>query len=446
MKRLSLFFKIQYIKKDQSNPQTIEEETLLSSYQDLYKFTDKHNLASHFRIGKNVSDEHYETLLRAVRDQVVKYLKVIFITVKEEEEAYTIFETLNARGMSLSFVDLIKNRLFKDLSDIHPDDEAKTTWKNIRSIISSRDTVINLETFVRHWWISKYSYASEENIYKNFKKLRLENKIEASSFIKELYADAKIYIKISSPIQEDFKQQEEREIYNSLLAFKIFNVVLPRPFLLSLFKAREKRIIKLDEQKEIMLFLERFHFIFNAVCSLRPSGIEGSYSLAARELQNALDKKKAKEIISSFKENLADRIPNEEVFTDKFKELKFYNGYTRNKKLIQYVFNKIERSKLKTNELVPENISLEHILCQSNNDREIVGKIGNLLPLSQELNEKAKDKLVIDKLAIYKESQYFLANEFALSYAAQWNTTAIDKRTESLAKYCYQDMWKISKI
>jgi hypothetical protein len=131
-----------------------------------------------------------------------------------------------------------------------------------------------------------------------------------------------------------------------------------------------------------MLFLEWFHFIFNAVCSLRPSGVEGSYSRAARDLQAASDRRKAKGILNTLKENLTARIPDETVFVDKLKELKFYNGYTRDKKLIQYIFNKIERSKLVTNELVPENISLEHILCQSNNDKEIIGKIGNLLPLS----------------------------------------------------------------
>lgn len=162
---------IQYIDKEQPNPQSDEEKTLLSSYQDFYNFTSRDNLASRFRLDKGVSDEKYEILLRAVRDQVVKYLKVIFITVTEEEEAYTIFETLNARGMNLSFVDLIKNRLFKELNDTHPDDDAKTTWKNIRLVISSRDTVGSLETFVRHWWISKYSYVGEENIYKSFKKL-----------------------------------------------------------------------------------------------------------------------------------------------------------------------------------------------------------------------------------------------------------------------------------
>jgi len=431
---------IQYINKEPSIPQSDEEKTLLSSYQDFYSFTTRDNLASRFRIDKGVNDEKYELLLRAVRDQVVKYLKVIFITVAEEEEAYTIFETLNARGMNLSFVDLIKNRLFKELNDTHPDDDAKTTWKNIRSVISSRDSVGSLETFVRHWWISKYSYVGEENIYKNFKKLWLEGKIDAKKFIKELHSDAETYIKIASPIQEDFKQQEEKVIYNTLSAFKIFNITQQRPFLLSLFNAKQRRVIKFDDQKEIMLFLERFHFMFNAVCSLRPSGIEGSYSRAARDLQNASDKRRAKEIIKTLQDSLTARIPDESLFIDKFKELRFYNGYTRDKKLIQYIFNKIERSQLATNELTPENISLEHILCQSNNDKEIIGKIGNLLPLSQELNEKAKNKSVIDKLSIYQSSQYFLPKKFLEEYTTPWNASAIDNRTESIAKYCYRNI------
>ena len=56
-------------------------------------------------------DGVYETLLKEIREQIVNYLKVILITVKNEDDAYTIFETLNARGMNLSFVDLIKNQI-----------------------------------------------------------------------------------------------------------------------------------------------------------------------------------------------------------------------------------------------------------------------------------------------------------------------------------------------
>lgn len=437
---------IQYINKEKASPQTEEEKTLLSTYEDFCHYTSKNNLAKCFRIDGKIDEEKYEILLRMIRDQVVKYLKVIFITVTEEEEAYTIFETLNARGMNLSFVDLIKNKLFKELTDTHPDDDAKTTWKEIRAVISSRDFVgvgNNLEDFVRHWWISKYSYVAEDNIYKAFKKLWIEGKIDAKNFIKEIYSDSYIYIKIASPLQEDFKQQEEKFIYHTLSALKIFNVVQPRPLLLSLLKAKEKKVVKRDELKEVMLLLEKFHFMFNAVCSLRPSGIEGSYSLAARGLQNASDKREAKEIIRKFKESLEAKIPDEALFTEKFKELRFYDGYTRNKKLIQYIFNKIERSKLLTNELVPENISLEHILCQSHNHKDIVGKIGNLLPLSQELNEKAKDKLVLDKLSIYSKSHYSLPKEFASEHKGLWNINEIETRTVGLAKYCYNNIWQL---
>jgi uncharacterized protein with ParB-like and HNH nuclease domain len=177
--------RIQHIDKDNSSPNTDEEKTLFASFQDFLNFTTKENLASQFNLNKDIDDVQYEILLRAIRDQVVKYLKVIFITVVEEEEAYTIFETLNARGMSLSCVDLIKNKLFKELNNTHPDDEAKTTWKNIRSVISSRDSVGSLETFIRHWWISKYSYVAEDKIYKNFKNLWAEGKIDARRFIRE---------------------------------------------------------------------------------------------------------------------------------------------------------------------------------------------------------------------------------------------------------------------
>lgn len=432
---------IQYINKERDLPQSDEERTLSSAYQEFYSSTASESLASRLGMCRKIDDEKYEMLLRAVRDQVVKYLKVIFITVSEEEEAYTIFETLNARGMNLSFVDLIKNKLFKELTDTHPDDDAKTTWKNIRLVISSRDAVGSLETFVRHWWISKYSYVSEENIYKAFKKLSLENKIDAKNFISELYSDSQTYVKIASPLQEDFRQQEEKFIYNALSAFRIFNITQQRTFLLSLFKARDRRIIKIDDQKNIMKFLEKFHFMFNAVCSLRPSGIENSYSRAARDLQNASDRRAAKEIIKVLQDSLSTRIPDETLFIEKFKGLKFYNGYTRDKKLIQYIFNKIERSKLLTNELAPENISLEHILSQSLNDKEIIGMIGNLLPLSQELNEEAKDKEVADKLLTYQKSHYSLPKEFASEYTYTWTPSDIQNRTQKLAEYCYHYIW-----
>ncbi|MFP4100613.1 DUF262 domain-containing protein [Coleofasciculus sp.] len=432
---------IQDINKEENDPSSQEEKCLLSSYNELYLSTSIENLKENFRGLED--DAEYEKLLKAIRDQVVKYLKVIFITVNDEDEAYTIFETLNARGMNLSFVDLIKNKVFKSLTHKHPDDSAKTKWKQLRTTIVSREGTGSLETFVRHWWISRYAYVSANNVYKSFKNKWNSGELEAINFLDEIISDANLYIKIASPVVEDFKQQEEKDLYRSLSALRIFNVIQQRPFILSIFRAKERGLIKLSELKEMISFIEKFHFLFNAVCSMRPSGIEGSYSKAARQMFEAKDKHTAKKIIGELKNQLTSRLPDKDTFTNKFSKLKFVKGYTKHKKLIQYIFSYIELSKQTTSEFQPDSITLEHILSQSEGNKDYIGSIGNLLPLGSELNEKAGNKKLTDKLKIYDQSKFAMTREFASKGVKDWGKQEIQSRTSELAEYCYDHIWKI---
>ncbi|MDL5053769.1 DUF262 domain-containing protein [Oscillatoria laete-virens NRMC-F 0139] len=254
---------IQYIDKAEVQPTTEEEKTLSNAYKQLYSQTSRDNLKKRFT-GFDLNDDSvYETLLKEIREQIVKYLKVIFITVQEEDDAYTIFETLNARGMNLSFVDLIKNQIFKDLKTEHPDDYAKTKWKKIRQTIVSRSNIGGLETFIRHWWISRYSYVSEDKVYKAFKTKWQQRIINSNDFLEDLVKDVELYVKTSSPEYDDWRQQEEKAIYQSLSALRIFQVTQQRPFILSLFKAKENRVITLTDLKETLSFIESISFFYS---------------------------------------------------------------------------------------------------------------------------------------------------------------------------------------
>ena len=431
---------IQHIDKQEGTPSSEEEKTLLSSYREFYSYTSRESLRRNFN-WTNISDELYETALKAIRDQVVKYLKVIFITVSEEDEAYTIFETLNARGMDLSFVDLIKNKVFKKFNTTHPDDFAKTKWKELRKTIVSRDNVGGLETFVRHWWIAQYNYTSKDNVYKHFKKLWNNNEIDPRDFLNELVNDAALYVKISSPLAEDYKQQEEQEVYKSLAALKNFNISQQRPFILSLLKSWEKSNLKLSDVKSILSFIEKFHFSFNAICSMRPSGIEGSYSTAARQLIDALDKESAREVIEDLRQKLKSRLPNEDKFREGFSKLKYLRNYSKDKKIIQYIFGYFESVNQVASEFRPDSITLEHILPQSSDTEDYVGAIGNLLPLGKDLNEKAGDKKISEKIEYYKESQFSLTQKFTAKHPSQWGKDEIIDRTVELAQEFYSSMW-----
>lgn len=104
---------IQYINPENQTTPTTEEEKLL--HEAFLFFKQK---LEEKQLLKNYPDTPYAEALKSIRKQILNHLKFIYINVKKEEDAYAIFETLNARGMSLSSVDLIKNWIFKKIKNL----------------------------------------------------------------------------------------------------------------------------------------------------------------------------------------------------------------------------------------------------------------------------------------------------------------------------------------
>lgn len=436
---------IQHIDKAEEQPQSQEERNLLAAYKEISSLASRERLGRYFSTDLT-NDESYAVILKCVRDQILRYLKIIFIAVNEEDEAYTIFETLNARGMNLSFVDLIKNKLFKALTDEHPNDDAKDNWKSIRTILTDRNGVGTIESFMRHWWVSKYAYVSNENLYKSFITKWRKGDIDPAAFIQELKDDARLYVLISSPLDSDFPQQEDKPLYQSLNALRLFSVTQCKPFLLALMKAKRAGKLRQRDLLRALHTIENFHFVFNAVCSLRPSGIEGAYSKAARAINAPQSTKVTNgEVIEQLCTLLSNRKPELTVFTENFRDLTFTDEKNKQKKLIQYILSKFEMSRHAGNEYRPHSITLEHVLPQSNGGGKEIGMIGNLIPLSKELNEQAGDKPLERKISIYEQSEFILTEEFVHElqtiYGGEWNSDNIINRTDRLAGEAYTSLW-----
>ncbi|MEG6410272.1 DUF262 domain-containing HNH endonuclease family protein [Enterobacter roggenkampii] len=436
---------IQHIDKAEEQPQSQEERNLLAAYKEISSLASRERLGRYFSTDLT-NDESYAVILKCVRDQILRYLKIIFITVNEEDEAYTIFETLNARGMNLSFVDLIKNKLFKALTDEHPNDDAKDNWKSIRTILTDRNGVGTIESFMRHWWVSKYAYVSNENLYKSFITKWRKGDIDPAAFIQELKDDARLYVLISSPLDSDFPQQEDKPLYQSLNALRLFSVTQCKPFLLALMKAKRAGKLRQRDLLRALHTIENFHFVFNAVCSLRPSGIEGAYSKAARAINAPQSTKVTNgEVIEQLCTLLSNRKPELTVFTENFRDLTFTDEKNKQKKLIQYILSKFEMSRHAGNEYRPHSITLEHVLPQSNGGGKEIDMIGNLIPLSKELNEQAGDKPLERKISIYEQSEFILTEEFVHElqtiYGGEWNSDNIINRTDRLAGEAYTSLW-----
>ncbi|MCS4461736.1 DUF262 domain-containing protein [Clostridium botulinum] len=317
-------------------PETEEEEKLLHAYKFYKNKLKKENIKKIF--GTTVE---YKDILKAIRDQILSF-KTIFITVDSIEEAYTIFETLNAKGKNLESIDLIKNKLFKILKNEHPTDEAKEKWKKIKNTLFEREYNESISKFFRHFWLSKYEFTTQAKIYDSFLKKVPQNSTEYLKFINDLEQEVKNYLLIISPSQNDWKQQEEKEVFNSLLSLNIFKVEQARTIILALMYLRKQKLLNVNEVRDVLKLIEKFHFIFTAVCSSRASGLEGKYSTLARKFRVAENRNNVKKVLNDLKEYYQSKKPEYEIFESKFKEIQFTNDKTTQKNLYNIYLLKLK--------------------------------------------------------------------------------------------------------
>lgn len=440
---------IQNFEKEQAEPISDEESTLFEAFNYFKKKLLKTSLIKDFEEFWKTSNADDETklciVLEAIRNQVLN-LKTIYITVGKEDEAYTIFETLNARGMNLSAVDLMKNEIFKVLAEEHPADDARNKWKSLRSILTAREERINIDIYVRHFWLSNYEFLTEEKIYKSFKRKTNSDKILIKKFLDHLVKEANNYKKITAPLPTDWRQQEEKSVYDSLVALNIFKVTQVRTFLLALLAQREKKLIDLTDLKECAGALENFHFLFSAITSSRASGLESKYSKFARDLRSCNDTKSSRKLLEELKEDLKQKVPTPETVKYGFRGLIYTNDQTRHKRLIQYIFRRWELFLTKTYEVEPAEFTLEHVAPQAEKKlAHCVGSLGNLLPLGGQINNLADTKNFKDKVELYKASKLSIVAEFVKKYedTTIWTEKEINERTEDIAELAYTQIWKL---
>lgn len=417
-------------------PHTAEEKRILDAYKFFEeRLEEKYLLGELIKRFPNVELKHIDAL-KLFRDQILK-CKVIYVTVKDFDEAYAIFEVLNAKGKDLTPVDIIKNTLFSVLNQTEPIDAPYEKWNNIRNKISEGN-VDDIPTFYRHYWLSKYGLITNKKLVSDFNKKIDKNVASYEVFLNELEIAASDYTKISFPNPLHWTQPEDRVTFETLEALDIFGVTQVRIFLLALFDARRRKVIKHSDVCQILEYLQYFHLVFNAICSERPSGLERRYSSYARRLRACIKKEESMWCIRELIVALQESLPSYSEFEKGFQKIYYTSTATKSKKLVQYILKKLEKYAAGTAEMKPDSFSIEHILPESTKQKE-AGYIGNLLPLGVQLNSDLDNKAFLDKITGYKTSQYKAVLVFLEKYGDEptWTTDLINKRTKELAKIIY---------
>lgn len=430
-------FYIQSLEKGDANQPISEEEIKIKETYDFFvRNLREDNLRQLFKkTGKDFNKFSHIALLKAIRDQVLA-ATVIEIITEDKKEANRLFEILNSKGKGLSNIDMIKNKIFEELNTVEPADFASEKWKNINNILSCCNEGIGFATFLRHYFSSKYKSVSKANLYDKFKELIKAP--EYKDFLKDLEDNAIIYKKIVSPQRQDYDNRKEYFwLVQTLDVFnKVFNIVNIRVPFLSLLEAKERDVISTRVFKNIVLYIENFHFAYTAVLSKGTNRVENHYSTFAIKLRKSKSKNETSKIVDELKRNLESLFPTYNDFQTKFVTLIFSKKDNPSNMKTKYAINRLN-CYFEHSELFDERGSVEHILPENEG---LSLNIGNLILLENNLNVEAGNGDYKSKKPIYSKSKYKWVNDF-LTNNVDWMENSVNKRAETMAKIYYEKIF-----
>ena len=377
--------------------------------------------------------------IAAVLTDIADGLFFTTITVQDDLNAYTIFETLNARGMHLSIPDLLKNYLLSTMANESAYTEEhfidfEEQWAGILEQLGETE----FTNFLRSYWGMKNKLVNKRELFRTLKKeVCLPN--QTMPYLQDLKKNAPVYAALQDHNDNFWKEGDGQydEARTHIEVLKLFNIKTPLSLLMAGYE-------KLNPQDFISL-LKRIVTIairYNVICGKPPKQQETVYNNVANELMN-------------FDISLHD-LTNKlrEVYTN---DDEFYSAFAtkempsrQSNKKIFFLLRKIEQQL--SGEEPPTSLTLEHVLPYSPEDEwqesfgrsnymDAIDRLGNiaLLPSSQNMKQESFET----KKEVLSSSSYKI-NQHIAEYQ-EWDMDNLNDHQRWLAQQA-KTVWKISQL
>jgi hypothetical protein len=364
-------------------------------------------------------------------DTVAKRLLFIQINVEDELNAYTVFETLNARGIELSSTDLLKNYLFSLFRGADDLREGQRQWRGIIDTV----TMEKFPEFLRYYLSLTRTRVRRERLFKRVRE-SIQNAESAFKLLEQLEEYSGLFIALNNPNDEFWQDTPDNIPY--IREIELFGVKQAYPVLFSAYNKFSS-----ENFTRLLKLVCIISFRYTIVSSLNPNELEGIYNKIAIAINNG-EMTTPRQVF----EGLRSVYVTDTKFVQDFSILSI-STRGQKKKLVRYILWKLEMDESGRSNIAEDGFSIEHILPESPSDRwrvhfldneieEMTYRIGNLIPLEANLNRQIGNQYYTDKQEIYQQSDYALARNIV---PEEWTPDTIAKRQESLAQRAVH-IWK----
>lgn len=380
------------------------------------------------------NEEDAYAYLKALHIALYDHFEVVTMIVDDEADAFLIFETLNDRGLALSSVDLIKNKLFQVFATRPSEfEKLRDDWETMCNNVAQKD---NLKKYLLHFWRAVYGFTTQQSLYKTCRDyIQSHSYDDCCSMVRDLQKYSVYYNGFCDP-KGDYPWKDEK-LKNLLDVMNSLRYDLTRPLLLAAWIKYSS-----DEKKLAIVVRLCLNFMIRYVSVLgnKPTSIEKDFSKWARDPNFSIEMLSAK-----FEEKAPDINFKEALETLSLPYTLPLTHYL----LCVYESEGCGRKEVWTSPGRVTN-TVEHVLPQTINPNTPDGtywisqfgskeecdhyssKLGNYAFLTRNAQSKASNKSFDTKKAVYKTETDMKLTQELLGYK-NWNAKCIERRQKKMA-------------
>lgn len=380
--------------------------------------------------GKRVADSALEgeALARLLSDTVARQLLFIQITVEDDISAYTVFETLNARGLALSSTDLLKNYLFSRVGTPTDLQALQRRWRHMIGTVKHE----RFPDFLRYHLLCRFPQIRKQRLFKTVRE-EVKNAADVFALMNALEQRADLFAAMDDTAHEYWLERPTAKPY--VRDLQLFGVLQHMPLV---FAAWER--MGTDDFTRVLKLLCVLSVRFTVIGGLNTNELEPVYHRVAKALLDGTVRTPAE----VFQEIRAVYVDDEKFIRDfSHKEM---DTAGRRKKVVKYLLCELESDASSTpRDWETDTATIEHVLPENpsaqwdeafhpDRQKDFIYRLGNLLLLESSINRACQNDRFGDKRLHYSRSNCVMTRNLGQTELAEWTPAILAQRQESMAR------------
>lgn len=383
-----------------------------------------------------------EVIAQRIISSLQERILLIRIDVEDDLKAFTLFESLNNRGVDLSEADLLKNFIFSKAGENL--NMIKANW----DIMSLNIGHSSLMTFLRHHWNSHYGPIPKPGLFAAIKKI-IHNSDDALHFSDQINVSSEFYGAILDP-NHDHWQRLNIENINEVK--KLLNH-------LTIMRAEQCNILLLsvlehapEYFKDFIIMVRNFTFRFSTIGGRNTADVLRAYLKAAHAIrENAFNQNPPSTAEHTFNLFFKELYPHDNQFQSAFAK-KTIKTTILARYILSEINNSISAPEATQYSADGVETDLEHIMPKKFKDHwaenpsefpgghtKYLNRIGNMTLISPELNRRLGNADFDTKKQVYAQDCLEITKR--ILDEDNWTANEINRRQNWLASEAVK-LWR----